>query len=664
MLGIVLRKHLRTANNPDKESNKARTLRKAQPKSLEVAFVPPQIALSFFPDLVRDISARDQKAEFDGMAMELGATRKVEWDIRGIYHIATSTSADAIRRIASMNPCRVPLATGILCHNPPIQDLSGQKKRLLKDALALVLHRMLTPAEYPAENIPHDDWFRKEICPLVALEDGHVLAVITALSMALATGRLDLAVAGLFGASKTRAIAVLYASLLAIEPELKLIVVCKENNAACFMAHLLSSLNLPTSVRRLIMRAPGNKAYRKETTHTLLDVTPAGRHKAYGDAGLVIATGGLLLADMVFHWSELRHFCAELHLGYIEEAQQYGSQAEVGTVASLLRDCFLMYGGDHKQTPGGIPDGPVAKKLRMNLMQRPHGLRAPTEYFMVTDLHKVVQKLLEGSDIQEAKEYRKSSTECEAAHGSLFLPNLCGPAEVQYRIRCLLPQPSAPHPLVANGESSLVIAATFALTVLQTPDCVSHCQAANALESSGLQGPHKWALVLPSSSRVASLTYISVVGCRYEQMCRIIMGEWQIGTFASGGVHDLPTGFMPMVWNLHGKTPLPLRAKVVLDLVWSLRQHIDFGVGSEGLLLMCNRRDNTSTLAASWSCKNKDFDVVSSATAAGSTAKVGLIVQRGGNFIAAKPGSDEHHREDCAARATVVLTDPAVSHYT
>ena len=257
-------------------------LRKAMPKNAEFAFLPPTVTKVFFPSLVTDLGLRDKDANISELARALQDTKYVEWDVRGIYYVATSTSADAIWRIASV---------GSLCvQDPPIQGLSGQKYAMLRDALVRVLHRFLLPAEYSASSIPHD----------AALQDGHVLAVITALSMALATGRLDLAVAGLFGAGKTRAVAVLYAALLAVEPQLKLAAVCKEDNAACAMANLLVSLNLPNEVYRLIIRAPGSKEYKKEANRTPLDVEPKRRRKAYGEAGLVIATGGLMLADMVF----------------------------------------------------------------------------------------------------------------------------------------------------------------------------------------------------------------------------------------------------------------------------------------------------------------------------------------------------------------------------
>ena len=113
MVGLLLGKHLHKANSADKESHESATLRKAHPKHVDFAFLPAGITQTFFPDLVKDIATRDKGADFSGLAEDLNDTRHIEWDVRGVYHVATSTSADAIRRIANMNPCRVPLATGI-----------------------------------------------------------------------------------------------------------------------------------------------------------------------------------------------------------------------------------------------------------------------------------------------------------------------------------------------------------------------------------------------------------------------------------------------------------------------------------------------------------------------------------------------------------------------
>ena len=47
------------------------------------------------------------------------------------------------------------------------------------------------------------------LLPLAAHGDGHVLTVAVALLLAILTGRSDLCIAGVFGAGKTRSLAVL-----------------------------------------------------------------------------------------------------------------------------------------------------------------------------------------------------------------------------------------------------------------------------------------------------------------------------------------------------------------------------------------------------------------------------------------------------------------------
>lgn len=76
----------------------------------------------------------------------------------------------------------------------------------------MILKRFLTPASVEL-HIPQDSYFRSTLLPLAAHGDGHVLAVTVALLLAVLTGRSDLCVAGVFGAGKTRSLAVLLVAL-------------------------------------------------------------------------------------------------------------------------------------------------------------------------------------------------------------------------------------------------------------------------------------------------------------------------------------------------------------------------------------------------------------------------------------------------------------------
>ena len=95
------------------------------------------------------------------------------------------------------------------------------RKAVLQSLLTTLLKRFLTPS-HQKMNIPYDDWFRAVVLPIVAETDGHVLATVCALTFAIATGKLDLSIQGLFGAGKSRAAAILIAGLLALDPERRL----------------------------------------------------------------------------------------------------------------------------------------------------------------------------------------------------------------------------------------------------------------------------------------------------------------------------------------------------------------------------------------------------------------------------------------------------------
>ena len=49
--------------------------------------------------------------------------------------------------------------------------------------------------------------------------------------------------------------------------------------------------------------------------------------------------------------------------------------------------------------------------------------------------------------------------------------------------------------------------------------------------------------MLPTSTRTAEVTYTSIVEVRYDMLCKLLNGEWKIGTYTLGGVDGLVGGF-------------------------------------------------------------------------------------------------------------------------
>ena len=81
--------------------------------------------------------------------------------------------------------------------------------------------------------------------------------------LALVEGRTDLPLSGVFGAGKTRSAAILVVGLLVFEPNLKLMILTKENVAAQAFAEHIESFGLPEFVTSKIGRLVGYMELKK-----------------------------------------------------------------------------------------------------------------------------------------------------------------------------------------------------------------------------------------------------------------------------------------------------------------------------------------------------------------------------------------------------------------
>jgi len=90
----------------------------------------------------------------------------------------------------------------------PVRRMAADRNTKVTDALVRILRRLLTPATIPIDGL-HDQFFRDVLLETAGHGDGHVLAVTVALLLAILTGRSDLCIAGVFGAGKTRSLAIL-----------------------------------------------------------------------------------------------------------------------------------------------------------------------------------------------------------------------------------------------------------------------------------------------------------------------------------------------------------------------------------------------------------------------------------------------------------------------
>ena len=186
---------------------------------------------------------------------------------------------------------RLPLAMGIVQPHIPVRRMASERKTQLTDALVRILSRFLTPAAISMDGA-HDSHYREHLLPLAAHGDGHVLTVSIALLLAIMTGRSDLCIAGVFGAGKTRSLAVLLIALSCELNDFVAIVYTKENVAAKALADQVSDLAPPTikNFGRLIGRMEEGKG---EAYASKIDVRCSDRNRIILHKNILIATGGL-----------------------------------------------------------------------------------------------------------------------------------------------------------------------------------------------------------------------------------------------------------------------------------------------------------------------------------------------------------------------------------
>ena len=132
--------------------------------------------------------------------------------------------------------------------------------------------------------------------------DGHVLTVAVALLLAILTGRSDLCIAGVFGAGKTRSLAVLLIALSCELSDFYAIVYTKENALRKLQLTRSVTFSPPTqsAFGRLLGRIEEGKG---EAYATKIDVRCSDRNRVIAEKRILIATGGSATAEMAMKYS-------------------------------------------------------------------------------------------------------------------------------------------------------------------------------------------------------------------------------------------------------------------------------------------------------------------------------------------------------------------------
>ena len=130
----------------------------------------------------------------------------------------------------------------------------------------------------------------RESTAFIAELDGHTLGALCAVTMALLANRLDLCIQGLFGAGKSKSMAILLQSLLELDDErkLKILFMCKENTGTPFAALLWVDTLACSTIGRLVGDEERNKS---SYTSSPFDINPKERRQMVSKCQLLLITG-------------------------------------------------------------------------------------------------------------------------------------------------------------------------------------------------------------------------------------------------------------------------------------------------------------------------------------------------------------------------------------
>ena len=440
------------------------------------------------------------------------------------------------------------------------------------------------------------------IRPLLRLEDGHVLATLSAIVLALCEGRTGLAISGVFGAGKTRSAA----GLLVFDPSLKLMVLTKENIAAHAVAEHLVSLQIPDYIQEKMGRLVGYYEQNRKGSYTPLDILPSNRNQVLRQ-NLLIGCGGGFQQECSQQFSPVADWMGSIDLFLEDEGQQYGNMEEAATVARTPATCLEVWSGDHRQTPGGLKKSQEAKAFRKKLTKRPLAVRGQTQYVQAHDFEKIVLRYLDCPKESFAWKLRQlligGSSAIDPAVGQFWHEHFgdsppCLSTEIQRAAYVILW-------MGLRGEREglpSMLATSFA-------------------EAAGVSGRQKWGLVLSSSARVSQVTYQTVVGVRYPELVTYNGTQWKFGKYVQQE-SPLPGGFLPIFWDVP-------RANIHAVVDWLL-ERCDFQPDAKSNLAVLHKRNDMTNLfrASNWVSSSNDSIVSRGVTTcAGMTAHTVLLAQ-------------------------------------
>ena len=485
-------------------------------------------------------------------------------------------------------------------------------------------------------------------------DNGHIVSMAASLALALRSGRSTLAVAGVFGAGKTRSLTFLLA-WLALTTHLKIAVVHKENPAGRAITKLLTAFDLGPDHQRYFVRPVSREEAETNIACTDYDLRASDAASYIPGCHVVIVATGLVWDQKGQTHSTLNTHMENVDLLISEEAQQDMDLKSAFAPAVPRQPFFRLLLGDPTQSPGGVADGQRAH--RTLLLKAPLGLRAPTTWYMPHEIPGVCHMLLRhsrGFGLGDLEETAKVVGH-RPLGSSWFRPEK---VKATSPFACQLQSTYKDLSRVdLDLPEGLVVGLGYAATSPDSP--LDFRQAQTAAERSGVANPHCWSLMLPTSARVAQEVYEPLIGIQYPMLCSRMGDTWQIGTTSIREDHKIASGLRFIHW-CHASPNVQAKQNPKNDPTVRVYQHIEdqltrAGSEADDILALTTTREGATNLRNYFSIAGKKANAETAVKVAGATAKHCIVIHGDSTFLSGE-GRNLDYDQECFTRANVAYS--------
>ena len=355
------------------ESLREKLRRMSSPRHWDVALVPFPEDFAPPPATAETGPACPVKWAFPP-SLHILESRATKFQVLAFAEAGDTVTADHLLQMATLAAEHKPTALGIPGHVPIPYNLECTIAMLQS---LHALFQLLTTGG-TLMYCPQASDFAKALGTAARHDNGHIVSLASSLALALRSGRSTLAVAGVFGAGKTRSLTFLLA-WLALTTHLKIAVVHKENPAGRAITKLLTAFELKPDHQRYFIRPVSREEAEANTACTSYDLRASDGAPYIPGCRVVIVTAGLVWDQKGQTHSTLNTHMENVDLLISEEAQQDMDLKSAFAPAVPRRAFFRLLLGDPRQSPGGVADGQRAH--RTLLLKAPIGLRAPNIWY-------------------------------------------------------------------------------------------------------------------------------------------------------------------------------------------------------------------------------------------------------------------------------------------